>query len=144
MSTTRRSLRHMLPSLHGLMVFEASARLLNFSKAADELAITQSAVSHAVRQLEASLGYPLFLREGRTLALTSQGQRLYLSVSGGFGVRITGVCDPVMLPPCTPWITGDSPVTVVCGPGVRVVGMGPWVAMKSLDVFEPRIQLALM
>lgn len=93
MSTTRRSLRHMLPSLHGLMVFEASARLLNFSKAADELAITQSAVSHAVRQLEASLGYPLFLREGRTLALTSQGQRLYLSVSGGFGAIAETVGD---------------------------------------------------
>lgn len=85
MNTNRRSLRHTLPSLHGLMVFEASARLLNFSKAADELAITQSAVSHAVRQLETALGHPLFLREGRALSLTTQGQRLFASVAQGFG-----------------------------------------------------------
>lgn len=85
MSTTRRSLRQTLPSLHGLMLFEASARHLNFSKAAEELAITQSAVSHAVRQLEETLGHPLFLRENRALALTSQGQRLFASVAQGFG-----------------------------------------------------------
>lgn len=81
----RRSLRQTLPSLHGLTLFEASARLLNFSKAADELAITQSAVSHAVKQLEEALGHPLFLRENRALTLTSQGQRLFASVSRGFG-----------------------------------------------------------
>lgn len=85
MSATRRSLRHSLPSLHGLMLFEASARHLNFSKAAEELAITQSAVSHAVKQLEETLGHPLFLRENRTLVLTSQGQRLFASVAAGFG-----------------------------------------------------------
>ena len=81
----RRSLRQTLPSLHGLMLFEASARHLNFSKAADELAITQSAVSHAVKQLEETLGSPLFLRENRALSLTSQGQRLFATVSQGFG-----------------------------------------------------------
>lgn len=85
MSATRRSLRHSLPSLHGLMLFEASARHLNFSKAAEELAITQSAVSHAVKQLEETLGHPLFLRENRALVLTSQGQRLFASVAAGFG-----------------------------------------------------------
>lgn len=85
MSTTRRSLRQTLPSLHGLMLFEASARHLNFSKAAEELAITQSAVSHAVKQLEESLGHPLFLRENRGLVLTTQGQRLFASVAQGFG-----------------------------------------------------------
>lgn len=66
------------------MLFEASARHLNFSKAADELAITQSAVSHAVKQLEEALGHPLFLRESRSLTLTSQGQRLFATVSRGF------------------------------------------------------------
>ncbi|MFT4149765.1 MAG: LysR substrate-binding domain-containing protein [Paracoccaceae bacterium] len=85
MNPPRRTLRQTLPSLHGLMVFEASARHLNFSKAADELAITQSAVSHAVRQLEEVLGHPLFLRENRALCLTTQGQRLFASVSRGFG-----------------------------------------------------------
>lgn len=67
------------------MLFEASARHLNFSKAAEELAISQSAVSHAVKQLETVLGHPLFLRENRALALTSQGQRLFATVSRGLG-----------------------------------------------------------
>lgn len=84
MNAPRRTLRQTLPSLHGLMLFEASARHLNFSKAADELAITQSAVSHAVKQLEETLGHALFLRENRALVLTTQGQRLFASVSRGF------------------------------------------------------------
>ena len=85
MNPPRRTLRQTLPSLHGLMLFEASARHLNFSKAAEELSITQSAVSHAVKQLEDTLGHPLFLRENRALTLTSQGQRLFSSVSQGLG-----------------------------------------------------------
>ncbi|HEY9344603.1 MAG TPA: LysR family transcriptional regulator, partial [Inquilinus sp.] len=48
------TLRGSLPSLNALAVFEASARRLSFSKAAEDLAITQSAVSHGIRQLEAS------------------------------------------------------------------------------------------
>lgn len=85
MKPIRRTLRHSLPSLHGLLLFEASARHLNFSKAAEEMAITQSAVSHAVKQLEDALGHPLFLRENRALTLTSQGQRLFATVSQGLG-----------------------------------------------------------
>jgi LysR family glycine cleavage system transcriptional activator len=67
-----------------LILFEAAARVLNFSKAAEELSITQPAVSHGIKQLEASLGHPLFVREKRGLSLTTQGQRLYSAVSGGF------------------------------------------------------------
>ncbi len=84
MSQDRKPLRTALPSLHGLVLFEAAARYLNFSKAAAELSITQPAVSHGVKQLEASLGHALFVREKRGLALTTQGQRLYASVAGGF------------------------------------------------------------
>ncbi len=84
MNPSHRSLRKSVPSLHGLMLFEASARHLNFSKAAEELAITQSAVSHGVRQLEQALGHALFLRENRSLSLTSQGQRLFGTVARSF------------------------------------------------------------
>ena len=77
-------LRRAIPSLHSLILFEAAARYLNFSKAATELSITQPAVSHGVRQLEASLGHALFVRERRSLTLTTQGQRLFAAVSGGF------------------------------------------------------------
>lgn len=84
MSQDSQLLRKTIPSLHSLILFEAAARYLNFSKAAVELSITQPAVSHGIKQLEASLGHALFIREKRSLTLTTQGQRLYASVSGGF------------------------------------------------------------
>ncbi|MFC4257916.1 LysR substrate-binding domain-containing protein [Marinobacter lacisalsi] len=63
-----------LPPLKSLPVFEAVARLNSFSRAADELNVSQSAVSHQIKQLETFLGEPLFQRQGRTLALTREGQ----------------------------------------------------------------------
>jgi LysR family glycine cleavage system transcriptional activator len=65
------------PSISSVRAFEASARHASFTRAASELNITQSAVSHAIRELEARLGVALFLREGRALALTPAG-KLYL------------------------------------------------------------------
>ncbi len=84
MMQLRRAIRNSVPSLHSLVLFEAAARHLNFSKAANELSITQPAVSHGIRQLEAMLGHPLFVREHRALSLTSQGLRLYSAVATGF------------------------------------------------------------
>jgi len=69
----------MIPPLSSLMAFEAVARLASFSRAGEELCITQSAVSHRVRMLEAQLGVKLFRRSTRSLALTLAGQR-YLPV----------------------------------------------------------------
>ncbi|WP_328188239.1 LysR substrate-binding domain-containing protein [Marinobacter sp. OP 3.4] len=63
-----------LPPLKSLPVFEAVARLNSFSRAADELNVSQSAVSHQIKQLETFLGEPLFQRQGRSLALTREGQ----------------------------------------------------------------------
>ena len=67
--------RHNIP-LNGLRVFEVSARLLNFTAAAQELHITQAAVSQQVRGLEDQLGKPLFDRLPRGLALTPEGHEL--------------------------------------------------------------------
>jgi len=67
--------RHNVP-LNGLRVFEAAARLLNFTSAASELNITQAAVSQQVRVLEGQVGTRLFERLPRGLALTSAGQEL--------------------------------------------------------------------
>ncbi|MEE4303801.1 MAG: LysR family transcriptional regulator [Wenzhouxiangella sp.] len=64
-----------LPPLKALPVFEAVARTLSFSAAAEELHVTQSAVSHQIRQLEDDLGETLFERGGRRVALTEQGER---------------------------------------------------------------------
>lgn len=63
-----------LPPLSTLRVFEAAARLKSFRKAADELNLTASAVSHAIQTLENWLGVDLFLRESRGLRLTRAGE----------------------------------------------------------------------
>ncbi|MGB3315036.1 MAG: LysR substrate-binding domain-containing protein [Albidovulum sp.] len=65
-----------LPPLSTLIGFEASARLGSFSRAAEELNITQSAVSHQIRTLEAHLRQPLFRRIGRRIELTDAGHDL--------------------------------------------------------------------
>ena len=57
-----------LPPLNALPSFEAAARHLSFSKAADELHVTHGAVSRAVRHLEDRLGVPLFIRATRRSA----------------------------------------------------------------------------
>jgi len=68
-----------LPPLHALVVFEAAARHLSFTRAADSLHVTQAAVRHQIKALEEWLGVPLFHRVGRGkgLALTEAG-RTYL------------------------------------------------------------------
>ncbi len=68
------------PSLNSLRMFDASARSLNFRKAADELNITQGAVSQQVRKLEDDLSLKLFHRQARGLALTETGKRYAASV----------------------------------------------------------------
>jgi DNA-binding transcriptional LysR family regulator len=65
-----------LPPLAQLEAFEASARHLSFTKAADELALTQSAVSRQIAALEEHYGLPLFRRLHRALRLTDEGQAL--------------------------------------------------------------------
>lgn len=69
-----------VPSLKLLSGFEAAARLGNFSRAADELHLSQSAISHQIQQLEAQLGQPLFRRRGRGVELTIAGEVLQRSV----------------------------------------------------------------
>lgn len=63
-----------LPPLDSLRTFEAAARHLSFTRAAEELHVTQSAVSHRIKALEGHLGVPLFRRLNRTLLLTDAGQ----------------------------------------------------------------------
>ncbi|HAJ20303.1 MAG TPA: transcriptional regulator, partial [Rhodospirillaceae bacterium] len=63
-----------LPPLKPLPAFEAAARLLSFTEAADELFVTQAAISHQIKQLEDALGVRLFRRLNRALLLTEEGQ----------------------------------------------------------------------
>ncbi|MCK3850042.1 LysR substrate-binding domain-containing protein [Pseudomonas sp. W2Jun17] len=71
------ALHNDLPPLLALRAFEAVARHLSFIKAANELSVTQSALSHQVHKLEQHLGKPLFIRRTRAIDLTLAGQHYY-------------------------------------------------------------------
>ncbi|WP_275784086.1 LysR substrate-binding domain-containing protein [Pararhizobium gei] len=72
--------------LNALRVFEAAARLLSFTKAGDELGMTQTAVSYQIKLLEDHVGEPLFLRRTRHIALTDAGERLAPKIAQGLSV----------------------------------------------------------
>src|SRR5262249_60865644 len=71
---------HLAP-LDLIQGFEAAARNLSFTKAAEELLVTQSAVSRQIRALEDHLGVALFQRRARAIALTEEVQALYRAAS---------------------------------------------------------------
>lgn len=71
-------MRRYLPFMGSLAFFESAARLGNFTKAADELCVTQSAVSKKIKILEEWLGFDLFIREPRQLTLTEAGSEFYV------------------------------------------------------------------
>lgn len=73
-----------IPSLAAVRVFEAAARHENFTNAANELGMTQAAVSYQVKLLEERLSLPLFRREGRRVVLTEPGRRAAREVSAAF------------------------------------------------------------
>lgn len=73
--------RNALPPLDLLVGFEAAARHLSFTKAGEELYLTQSAVSRQIKDLEDHLGVALFQRRHRALALTPEGQQFYAAAA---------------------------------------------------------------
>ena len=81
MSQAHAKRRRDLPPLDLLRGFEAAARHLSFTKAAEELFLTQSAISRQVQGLEEALGVPLFQRRHRALLLTDEGQVLQQAVT---------------------------------------------------------------
>lgn len=77
-----------LPPLAAVRVFEAAARLENYSRAAEELAMTQAGVSYQIRLLEERLGVQLFARVGRGVQLTPLGRRIAPRVSEAFAALV--------------------------------------------------------
>jgi len=85
-----------LPPLAAVRVFEAAARHQNFTRAAEELGMTQAAVSYQIRLLEDRVGAPLFTRLPRQVVLTPIGQRLVGPVSRALrdiGIVFGEICD---------------------------------------------------
>src|SRR5579871_4582135 len=105
-----------LPSLNGLRAFEAAGRLGSFKRAAEELSVTQTAVSHMVRLLEKRLGYALFRRQPNRLELTTQGQALLSGLTDSFDgiARLT-----------------EQVAAMRAGP-VLTIGVGPTLAVNWL------------
>lgn len=73
-----------LPSLNGLRAFECAARHLSFTRAAEELNVTQTAISHQIRRLEDELGVRLFMRLKDGLALTEEGNAYLPGIRSAF------------------------------------------------------------
>ena len=73
--------RNALPALDLLVGFESAARHLSFTRAGEELRLTQSAVSRQIKELEDQLGVPLFQRRHRALALTEAGKQFYAAAA---------------------------------------------------------------
>lgn len=89
-------------SLTMLRSFEAAARHSSFKSAADELGLSASAISHAVRELEALLGVRLFRRSGRGVHATMEGMALFARLSHAFdeirrGIEDVGHLEPTVL-----------------------------------------------
>ncbi|HEV2506494.1 MAG TPA: LysR substrate-binding domain-containing protein [Mesorhizobium sp.] len=96
-----------LPSLIALAAFEAAARHLSLTKAAEELNVTVGAVSKQIRMLEEELGNPLFLRRHRALELTREGETMAAALKEGFE-RISSTFRQVKTS------GGQSSVTIGC------------------------------
>ena len=81
-----KSLKRRLPPMTALTAFEAAARLGSFTRAAEELGVTQAAVSRQIHALEDDFGFPLFNRLHRKVSLTAQGRSLAAATSNAFNM----------------------------------------------------------
>jgi LysR family transcriptional regulator, glycine cleavage system transcriptional activator len=123
-----------LPNFHLLRAFEAAARLQSFSLAAQELNVTPSAVSHQVKQLEGELGYPLFLRAHRKVALTPEAQRFQERLSPLLDA-LDEACESIARRPA------GHALGIYCAPSFAVKWLGP--RLPDFVRTHPEISLRL-
>ena len=103
-------------SLDLLRGFRVAARHLSFTRAADELAVTQSAISHEIKTLEDRIGQPLFQRVNRGLKLTRAGEELYRVVDGALA-QIDAVVDRLA--------GAEEMITVITTSGLASLWLAP-------------------
>lgn len=121
-----------LPPLNALRAFEAGARHLNFTRAADELSVTPTAISHQVRQLEDWFSLPLFQRGGRRLTLSEAGSQLFPAVSEALD-RVAEVACRIRDTPQRPSLTVS--VTHTFGSRWLAARLGKfWVDHPQIDL----------
>ncbi len=133
----------LLPPLAALRAFEAVGRLLSFRRAGEELLITQSAVSHHIRALEAALGVRLFERRARSIALTPAGARYLEAVGAAFALIREGTAEltrPLLRVSVLPsfaanWLVPRLPQFEAQHPGIAVE-LEPTLALVDLAAGE--------
>lgn len=117
--------------LHELLAFEATARLGSISRAAEELSVTSSALSHRLAGLQARLGATLFERHGKGLRITAQGERYLQRVQAGLHAfaaqgealraaeheTVRLVAAPAI---ATAWLLPQIPALLAAHPGLRL------------------------
>lgn len=86
-----KNLRSAVGTPSAIIAFETAGRHLNFSKAAEELNVSQPAISRQIRNLESHIGRPLFIRRGNQVRLTEHGRILFEATSGSFQKIIEAV-----------------------------------------------------
>jgi len=121
-----------LPQLNGLRVFESAARLGSFKRAAEELHVTPTAVSHQIRALESRLGVALFVREPRSVTLTEDGTRLARSANTALH-EVSAAIDELMAP--------SHVLTVATTPSFAALWLVPKLA--EFEKVNPGIQVQL-
>jgi len=107
-----------LPPMNTLRAFEAAARHLSFTRAANELNVTQAAISHQIRALEEALGVRLFRRLNRAIRLTEEGQEFVADVRKALD-HLVGAVDKLAAP------TGGGPLTVSALPSFTAKWLVP-------------------
>lgn len=119
--------------LNALRVFEAAARLGSFTRAGDELGMTQTAVSYQIKLLEETVGEPLFLRRPRQIELTETGEQLAPKVAEAFA----------MLQDAMASISGDAETTLLIHSTPTFASQ--WLArhLGSFQLKHPKIAVRL-
>ncbi|OHV13798.1 LysR substrate-binding domain-containing protein [Kushneria phosphatilytica] len=107
-----------LPPVTWLQAFEAAARSLSFTRAGEELAVSQSAISQRIRLLEDRLGQALFVRHPRSLTLTEAGQAWLPSIQEAFARLAQGTAEVFGPEP-------DAPVIIRATPAVQQYWLAP-------------------
>ncbi len=121
------------PNLNSLRVFTTVARHLTLRRAAEELGVTQGAVSQQIKQLEAQLKVPLFTRHARGLHLTEAGQDLYIPVKQAIST-ISQAIEKLS--------SENSAATVAISPSLAAKWLAP--RLPQLADTHPEIDLSLL
>ena len=128
------TLRQQLPPLDALVMFDAAARHLSFTRAAEELNVTQAAVSRQIRLLEENLGIRLFVRTHRNVELSSEGRAFQHSIH----VALVHICN------ATNEIRKFPQTSLVVAADQAVAGL--WLTPRIRDFFKncPDISIRLI